>query len=141
MRKEHPIPNPDREKRGKRSEEQTIVPAETAPPWAAAMQQTIMEHVSLQVQGLKAEVDETKALALEAQEQARVLQKEIQELRESRSVSPATMRSLRSLETEFMVNYFSWTMFFHFVQWQWYSELVHEIPVILVVLSSKMDGI
>ena len=40
-----------------------------------------------------------------------------------------------------MLNYFSWTMFLHFVQWEWYNELVHEIPVILVVLSLKMDGI
>ena len=29
----------------------------------------------------------------------------------------------------------------HFVTWEWYSDLVHEIPVILVVLSSEMDGI
>ena len=29
----------------------------------------------------------------------------------------------------------------HYVTWEWYSDLVHEIPVSLVVLSSKMDGI
>ena len=29
----------------------------------------------------------------------------------------------------------------HFMTWEWYSDLVHEILVILVVLSSKMDGI
>ena len=29
----------------------------------------------------------------------------------------------------------------HYRPWEWYTDLVHEIPVILVVLSSKMDGI
>ena len=28
----------------------------------------------------------------------------------------------------------------HFVTWEWYSELLHEILINLVVLSSKMDG-
>ena len=101
MRKDHPVASPDREKRGKRTEDQAIVPTESAPPWAVSMQQTIMDHVSMQVQGMKAEVDEAKALAMEAQEQVRDLRKEIQELRESRSASPATLRSLRSLEAEF----------------------------------------
>ena len=101
MRKEHPVPSPEKEKQRKRGEAQAIVLAETAPPWAQIMQQTLIEHVSQPVQGLKADVDEAKALALEAQAQIRCLTKEVQELRDSRANSPATMRSLRSLETEF----------------------------------------
>ena len=60
---------------------------ETSPPWAAAMQQAIMDHTTRTVDSLRMEVDEAKAMAMEAQEAVRRLRKEVEALEEEQRLA------------------------------------------------------
>ena len=105
-RKDHPVGSPDKrgDKKGKiEEEEMAIVEVEGMPAWAAAMQKNLMQHTTSKVDGLKYEIDEAKAMAMEAQEGVRALRQELIKLKEGSSVdgNPQTLRSLKDLEKEF----------------------------------------
>ena len=83
-RKDHPVGSPGKSKRGKHDEEDDdgneLATIEDMPSWAVAMQAAIMSHTSQAVDSLKTDVDEAKAMALEAQEGVRSLKKEISQM-------------------------------------------------------------
>ena len=100
---EHPVSSPERDKRGKHAEEaemSAIVPIAGMPDWALVMQQTLMDHTTKQMAGLRVDVDEALARSIETQDQVRALKKEFDELKSARASSPS-IRSLEVLETEF----------------------------------------
>eukprot|EP00973_Karenia_brevis_P004623 632728-Karenia_brevis.AAC.1 len=114
-RKDHPVGGSPDKSKGKKSklgmgegdeEEMQLVEVEGMPPWAVVMQNTLMRHTSMKVDNLMSEVEEAKALAMEAQEDVRALRKEMQKMKEEQAErreagNPQTMRGLKELEVEF----------------------------------------
>ena len=93
---------PGKQKRGKHEEDESrVAELESMPPWALAMQTALMTHTTEHVTGLRVEVDQAKAMAMEAQEGFRQLKKQLDELRQSKFDSPSVMRDVRTLEAEF----------------------------------------
>ena len=85
---------------------------EGMPEWAVVMQRALMSHTTQQVQGLRIDVDEAMAAALQAQAEVRAARNEFQdevrqireqitEVKELRTEQPAAMRKLNVLEDEF----------------------------------------
>lgn len=104
-RKDNPIGSPENAKKGKSAMEdaEEVVVVEEMPGWAKAMQQTLMSHTTKTVDGLRVEVDEAKALALQAQEEVRALRKQFEENNavKAEQNQSKTFRSMEELEEEF----------------------------------------
>ena len=86
--KEHPVGSPGKSNRGKHEEDEDdlqITAVEGMPQWAVALQTTIMSHTTNSVDSLKVEVDEAKAMAMEAQEGVRSLRKDFLKINEMKS--------------------------------------------------------
>jgi hypothetical protein len=91
--------SPERKKSKTKQEELEVV--EGMPPWAVVMQRALASHVTNEVAGLRREVGEAKAMAMEAQEGVRELQRELRELKGAKNENPTCMKSIRDLEAEF----------------------------------------
>eukprot|EP00973_Karenia_brevis_P077074 10704713-Karenia_brevis.AAC.1 len=80
--KDNPIGSPDNRKQGKFEESgpgEDLMEVEGMPGWAVAMQTNLMKHTSQEIAGLRREVDETRAMAMEAQEDIRSLRKDLEQ--------------------------------------------------------------
>ena len=69
-------PDKKRLKAEESAEETQIVAVDGMPEWAIAMQKAITAHTTKQVQGVRAEMDQAKAMAMESPEQVRRLRKD-----------------------------------------------------------------
>jgi len=78
---------------------------EGMPPWAEHMMNHLTQHTTNEVAGLKIEVDEAKAMAMEAQENIRVLRAEMEEMKQVKAHKDVdqqpVMRNMETLQTEF----------------------------------------
>ena len=103
VRKERPVGGSPDSKKGKfDNDDLELSPAEAMPAWAVAMQSALMAHTTAQVAGLKAEVDEAKAMAMEVQEGVRYLNKQFREMQaQKEEQSSSSMRSVQQLEENF----------------------------------------
>ena len=97
-------PDPKRAKPDDMMTELAVAKVEGMPPWALAMQEALMSHTTRQMQGLRVEVDEAKAMAIECQSDVRALRQELQQVKDSQpsqTGSQQALRSIKVLESEF----------------------------------------
>ena len=98
--KDHPAGSPEK-KKAKLDEDSELEEVEGMPGWAVAMQKVLMQHTTSQVSGLRAEVNEAKAMAKESVEHVREFRKELDEMKTQRVEESPSSRSLKHLEEEF----------------------------------------
>ena len=82
-------------------DEEELAVVEGMPSWARQMQEALMKHTTKTVDGLRVDVDEAKAMAMESMEEVRALRMEVDQLKRQTSTQPAALRSIKQLEEDF----------------------------------------